>query len=50
MDEVAEKEIEMVKGSDERDKVEKSAVSYHHSTGTCSECLDDELHFKGIAM
>jgi len=48
VDEVVGKEIEIVKGSDERDKVEKSAVSYHHSTGTCSECLDDQLRFKGI--
>eukprot|EP00579_Thalassiosira_antarctica_P028842 CAMPEP_0202023648 /NCGR_PEP_ID=MMETSP0905-20130828/52348_1 /ASSEMBLY_ACC=CAM_ASM_000554 /TAXON_ID=420261 /ORGANISM="Thalassiosira antarctica, Strain CCMP982" /LENGTH=79 /DNA_ID=CAMNT_0048586075 /DNA_START=71 /DNA_END=310 /DNA_ORIENTATION=- len=38
----------MVNGTDEKDKVKKGATSYHHSTGTCSSCLDGQLRFNGI--
>ena len=34
---------------DERENIMKGCVPYHHSTGTCSSCLDGQLRFKGIS-
>jgi len=33
---------------DERQAIKKRCSPYHHSTGTCSGCLDDQLRLKGI--
>ena len=33
---------------DERENIQKASMPYHHSTGTCSSCLDDQLRVKGI--
>lgn len=34
--------------TDERERIKKACMPYHHATGTCSSCVDDQLRFEGI--
>jgi len=42
------KETVFAKGDTDEEKIRNSAMSYHHSTGTCASCLDEEFRFKEI--
>ncbi len=32
-------------GDDEKENIKNNCLPYHHSVGTCSGCLDEELRF-----